>query len=99
MAEIVIMGELLVEIMRAEEDVQLYETGKYFRGPFPSGAPGIFVSTAARLGHSASIISGVGNDDFGKNILDRLKEVGVDCSRILVSNEASTGAAFVTYFM
>lgn len=38
MAEIVIMGELLVEIMRAEEDVQLYETGKYFRGPFPSGA-------------------------------------------------------------
>ena len=36
MAEIVIMGELLVEIMRAEEDVQLYETGKYFRGPFPS---------------------------------------------------------------
>ena len=98
MAEIVIMGELIVEIMRAEEDVQLYETGKYFRGPFPSGAPGIFVSTAARLGHSASIISGVGNDDFGKNILDRLKEVGVDCSRILVSNEASTGAAFVTYF-
>ena len=98
MAEIVIMGELLVEIMRAEEDVQLYETGKYFRGPFPSGAPGIFISTAARLGHSAAIISGVGNDDFGKNILDRLKEVGVDCSRVLVSDEASTGAAFVTYF-
>lgn len=49
MAEIVIMGELLVEIMRAEEDVQLYETGKYFRGPFPSGAPGIFISTAGGL--------------------------------------------------
>ena len=49
MAEIVIMGELLVEIMRVEEDVQLYETGKYFRGPFPSGAPGIFISTLARL--------------------------------------------------
>ena len=62
MAEIVIMGELLVEIMRAEEDVQLYETGKYFRGPFPSGAPGIFISTAARLGHSAAIISGVGDE-------------------------------------
>ena len=27
MAEIVIMGELLVEIMRAEEDVQLYDPG------------------------------------------------------------------------
>ena len=36
MAEIVIMGELLVEIMRAEEDVQLFEPGNFFRGPFPS---------------------------------------------------------------
>ena len=98
MAEIMIMGELLVEIMRAKEDVQLYETGEYFRGPFPSGAPGIFASTAARLNHSTGIISGVGNDDFGKNILDRLKQVGVDISRVIVSNAAATGAAFVTYF-
>ena len=98
MAEIMIMGELLVEIMRAKEDVQLFETGEYFRGPFPSGAPGIFASTAARLGHRTGIISGVGNDDFGKNILDRLKAVGVDTRRVLISDAASTGAAFVTYF-
>ena len=98
MAEIMIIGELLVEIMRAKEDVQLYETGEYFRGPFPSGAPGIFASTAARLGHSTGMISGVGNDDFGKNILDRLKAVGVDVSRVLISDAAATGAAFVTYF-
>ena len=57
------MGELLVEIMRPKEDVPLYDTD-YFRGPFPSGAPGIFISTAARLGHSTAIISGVGKDDF-----------------------------------
>ena len=98
MAEIMIMGELLVEIMRAREDVQLFETGETFRGPFPSGAPGIFASTAARLGHSTGIISGVGNDDFGKNILDRLNAVGVDTRRVLVSDAAATGAAFVTYF-
>lgn len=98
MAEIMIMGELLVEIMRAREDVQLYETGETFRGPFPSGAPGIFASTAARLGHDTGIISGVGNDDFGKNILDRLNAVGVDTRRVLVSDAAATGAAFVTYF-
>lgn len=98
MAEIMIMGELLVEIMRAKEDVQLYETGEYFRGPFPSGAPGIFASTAARLNHSTGLISGVGNDDFGKNIVDRMKQVGVDISRVVVSDAASTGAAFVTYF-
>ena len=41
----------------------------------------------------------MGNDDFGKNILDRLKEVGVDVRRVLVSDAAPPGAAFVTYFV
>lgn len=97
MSEIMIMGELLCEIMRTCEDVELYETGE-FRGPFPSGAPGIFISTAARLGCSAGIIAGVGNDDFGKNVLDRLKRDGVDCSRVIESDKGSTGVAFVTYY-
>ncbi|MDO4344743.1 MAG: sugar kinase [Eubacteriales bacterium] len=97
MAEIMIMGELLVEIMRPHEDVPLYESD-YFRGPFPSGAPGIFISTAARLGHSTAIISGVGADDFGENIMRRLKKDGVDVSRVLVSDKGNTGVAFVTYF-
>ena len=97
MAEIITMGELLVEIMRPHEDIQLYESD-YFRGPFPSGAPGIFISTAARLGHSTAIISGVGKDDFGENILRRLKHDGVDISRVLISDKGNTGVAFVAYF-
>ena len=97
MAEIITMGELLVEIMRPHEDIPLYKSD-YFRGPFPSGAPGIFISTAARLGHSTAIISGVGKDDFGENILRRLRHDGVDVSRVLVSDKGNTGVAFVTYF-
>ena len=97
MAEIVTMGELLVEIMRPKEDIPLYESD-YFRGPFPSGAPGIFISTAARLGHSSAIISGVGNDDFGENIMKRLKHDGVDVSRVIIPEDGHTGIAFVTYF-
>lgn len=53
MADILIMGEILVEIMRDREDVQLYEQG-CFRGPFPSGAPAICASAAARLGSKVS---------------------------------------------
>ena len=97
MAEIMIMGELLVEIMRPHEDIPLSKSD-YFRGPFPSGAPGIFISTVARLGYSAAIISGVGDDDFGENIMQRLKKDGVDVSRVLVSDQGHTGIAFVTYF-
>lgn len=97
MADIWIMGEMIVEIMRTEEGVPLDCPG-LFKGPFPSGAPAIFIDTAARLGHSAGIIGGVGKDDFGKNILDRLRKDGVDCSYVLESETGATGVAFVTYF-
>lgn len=97
MPEIIIMGEMLVEIMREQENVELYEPG-IFKGPFPSGAPAIFIDTAARLGCRTAIIGGVGRDDFGKNILDRLRKDGVDCSHVLESGKRSTGVAFVTYY-
>jgi sugar/nucleoside kinase (ribokinase family) len=91
------MGELLVEIMRPRAGMNLYEIGE-FRGPFPSGAPGIFIDTVARLGHSASIISGVGEDDFGRCLLDRFRVDGVNIDFIKVFPHRSTGVAFVTYF-
>jgi tagatose kinase len=96
MADIWIMGELLVEIMRPRAGMSLHDTGG-FLGPFPSGAPGIFIDTAARLGHSAAIISGVGDDDFGRCILDRLNADGVQTGCVRVFPNRSTGVAFVTY--
>ncbi|MCD8015732.1 MAG: sugar kinase [Lachnospiraceae bacterium] len=97
MAEVWIMGEMIVEIMRDREDVPLDQPG-YFRGPYPSGAPAIFIDTVARLGHSAGIIGGVGKDDFGKCLLTRLQGDGVDVRQVLQSETCATGAAFVTYF-
>ena len=92
-----IMGELLVEIMRPEAGMTLGERGT-FLGPFPSGAAGIFIDTVARLGHSAAIVSGVGDDDFGRCILDRLKTDGVNTDLVEVIPGRSTAVAFVTYF-
>lgn len=97
MAEVWTMGEMLVEIMREKEDVPLNIPG-VFKGPYPSGAPAIFIDTVARLGGSAGIIGGVGRDDFGRNVLERLKQDGVDVRQVLQSDRNSTGVAFVTYF-
>lgn len=97
MADIITMGEIIVEIMRANVDEPLNEAGT-FKGPYPSGAPAIFIDTAARLGHSAKIIGGVGDDDFGKCLLDRLSGDGVDVSDVIKNDRISTGCAFVTYF-
>ena len=52
MCEIWTMGEMLVEIMRPRSDMELFEAGE-FVGPFPSGAPAIFIDTVARLGHTS----------------------------------------------
>jgi len=97
MSEIWTMGEILVEIMRPKAGMQLFEAGE-FLGPYPSGAPAIFIDTAARLGHSSGIIGGVGADDFGKCIIERLEKDGVDCNHIASITGISTGVAFVTYF-
>ena len=63
MTDILIMGEILVEIMRDKEDIQLSEAGT-FKGPYPSGAPAICIDAAARLGCRTALIGGVGKDDF-----------------------------------
>jgi sugar/nucleoside kinase (ribokinase family) len=97
MCEIWTMGEILVEIMRPRPDMPLDKAAE-FLGPFPSGAPAIFIDTVARLGHSGGIIGGIGEDDFGKNVLDRLKKNGVNCNYINTFANRATAVAFVTYF-
>ncbi len=97
MASIWTMGELIVEIMRPKPDMHLDQAAEFI-GPFPSGAPGIFIDTIARLGSQAGIIGGVGNDDFGVCLTRRLRNDGVDCRFVSVVDGLSTGVAFVTYF-
>jgi sugar/nucleoside kinase (ribokinase family) len=94
--EIWTMGELLAEIMRPGPDQPLHRPGA-FRGPYPSGAPGILVDAVARLGHRAGIVSGVGDDPFGRLILERLRADGVRTDHVTVFPGRSTGVAFVAY--
>ena len=96
MTEVWTMGELLVEIMRPEPDLPLGRPGP-FLGPYPSGAPGIFIDAVSRLGHSGGIVSGVGDDDFGRLILDRLAAHGVRTDHVEVVKGRSTGVAFIAY--
>ena len=96
MALIVSLGEILVEVMADTKGVGFLEP-MTFTGPFPSGAPPIFISQAARMGARTGYISTVGNDDFGTLNLHRLREDGVDISAIAVHPTLPTGHAFVRY--
>ena len=93
---IVTVGEILVEIMATAPGDGFREPIELV-GPFPSGAPAIFIDQVARLGHPCAIIACVGDDDFGHLNLDRLRRDGVDVSGVTVDPQAVTGSAFVRY--
>jgi len=93
---ILTIGEILVEIMATTPGEGFREPIELL-GPFPSGAPAIFIDQVARLGHPAAIVGSVGDDDFGRVNIDRLHRDGVDVSAIRVDPEAVTGSAFVRY--
>ena len=96
MAEIITLGEILVEIMRPAVGHSLDQPGE-FRGPFASGAPAIFAVAAARLKLQTAFIGAVGEDAFGRLLRSRLSAEGVNTSGLQVTQGYSTGVAFVAY--
>jgi tagatose kinase len=96
MKSILTIGEILVEIMATDKGDGFLEPVNLV-GPFPSGAPAIFIDQVAKFGQPAAIIGCVGNDDFGRVNLDRLRRDGVDVEGVRIDQELATGSAFVRY--
>ena len=96
MAKIITIGEILVEMM-AKHIGQSFEKAGEYVGPFPSGAPAIFIDQVAKTGSSCAIMSKVGEEGFGRLNVDRLRHDGVDVSFISRLKDETTGIAFVTY--
>lgn len=90
------VGEILVEIMAATRGRGFLEP-LALTGPYPSGAPAIFIDQVARLGGGACLVGTVGRDDFGTLNVERLRRDGVDVSAIRVDERLPTGSAFVRY--
>ena len=90
------IGEILVEIMAVDRGTGFLEPTALV-GPYPSGAPAIFIDQCARIGGSAGIIACVGDDDFGRVNVTRLRSDGADISAISINPDFPTGSAFVRY--
>lgn len=91
------IGEILVEFVSHNRNCALEEVSDY-SGPYPSGAPAIFLDQASRMGARTDMIGGVGADGFGRSILKRLENDGVGIKGIRVTPNKSTGVAFVSYY-
>lgn len=90
------IGELLVEFICTTDDTHLLVPAPY-SGPYPSGAPGIFIDQVARIAGKAMFAGAVGDDAFGRVILARLRSSGVSDALIRVVPGVPTGTAHVAY--
>lgn len=90
-------GEILVEFVSHQKNCGLSKVVPY-SGPYPSGAPAIFLDQAACMGARTRLFGGVGEDGFGRSVLTRLQEDGVDTTAVTVTPGLSTGVAFVSYY-
>ncbi|SMY09188.1 carbohydrate kinase family protein [Flavimaricola marinus] len=91
------IGEILVEFVSHRRNCGLTEIADY-SGPYPSGAPAIFLDQAARMGAATEMIGGVGADGFGRSVIARLQADGVGTRGITVNEARTTGVAFVSYY-
>lgn len=91
------VGEILVEFVSHQRNCGLRQIAEY-SGPYPSGAPAIFLDQAARMGAQTEMIGGVGDDGFGHSVLNRLKSNGVGTQGVTVNSDRTTGVAFVSYY-
>ncbi|TXT64068.1 MAG: 2-dehydro-3-deoxygluconokinase/2-dehydro-3-deoxygalactonokinase [Promethearchaeota archaeon] len=99
--DIISLGELLVEIMRPTVDVPHGEIGEFYKGPYPSGAPAIFIDSAARMAKHFNMTTGyvgvVGDDEFGRCIIEKMERDDIDISQIRIDSHQTTGIAFNQY--
>lgn len=85
------LGECLIDFTPVERDGRIVGFDLH-----PGGSPFNVAIAAASLGHPTSFIGRVSTDLFGRILVERLEEAGVDTSLLLSGPEPST-LAFVVF--
>jgi len=93
MVDVIAIGELLIDMIADNPGLRLEEQTTFKR--FAGGAPANFAVGIKRLGLTSGVITKVGNDFFGRFLLETLKKEQVDISQITMTNEYKTALAFV----
>lgn len=96
MADIIAIGELLIDFTpKAARDSTGAITHSAVFERNPGGAPANVAVQAAKLGSRSAFIGKVGNDDFGRFLIDTLKEAAVETKGVAVDDNSDTTLAFV----
>ena len=94
MKKVIAIGEALIDFIPHEKGRALNNVENFLR--VPGGAPLNVAAAVAKLGGKPQMLTKLGQDGFGDAILNEVKPLGVDVSRISRTKEANTALAFVS---
>ena len=92
MADIVALGELLIDFATQSLDPEGYPT----MAAHPGGAPANFLAALTKFGAKTALLGKVGADTFGKLLIDTLEKAGIETRGVVTSDSVFTTLAFVT---
>ena len=95
-ADVVVMGRSGVDIYPLQIGVGLEDVATF--GKFLGGSAANVAVAAARLGHSPALVTGVGDDPFGRFVRRELQHLGVDDRFVVVDSEHLTPVTFCEIF-
>ncbi|MDZ4197582.1 MAG: carbohydrate kinase [Candidatus Izemoplasmatales bacterium] len=87
------MGELVMDLFPVKAKIDLSDQTSYLMQP--GGAPGNVCVAVSKLGEKSSFIGLVGNDLFGKVMIDTLHSYGVDTTHLHTTDHGKTMIAKV----
>ena len=89
--DVVVLGELLIDFTEngiSSQGNPLFEAN-------PGGAPCNVLAMLTKLGHKTAFIGKVGNDFFGKQLEDAIKEIGINVTGLRKDDKVHTTLALV----
>lgn len=92
--DVVALGELLIDFTEYGES----EQGNSLLEANPGGAPCNVLSILTKLGNQTAFIGKVGNDQFGKMLITKVSDLGIDTTYLYKDREVHTTLAFVHTF-
>ncbi|MBM7804997.1 5-dehydro-2-deoxygluconokinase [Geodermatophilus bullaregiensis] len=94
--DVLALGRCGVDVYPLQVGVGLEEVETF--GKFLGGSAANVAVAAARLGHSVALVTGVGDDPFGRFVRRALRELGVDDGLVVVDPAHPTPVTFCEIF-
>ncbi|MEA5155922.1 5-dehydro-2-deoxygluconokinase [Raineyella sp.] len=94
--DVLTIGRSGVDIYPLQIGVGLEEVTSF--GKFVGGSPTNVAVAAARMGHSAAVITEVGDDPFGRFVRQEMSRLGVDPQYVITNHDYLTPVTFCEIF-